>query len=268
MTINYNNLTETDTTGNYDELDGIRRFLEIAENTPHENRNGTLRIFQPCQKCSNKSTQSSICSAGIDSKTLCDFTDRTYDSLIKAQHNIMPVNNNVLFSKLSEVWCRIITKMGNTKSPEQHFCGALIQSFPSIMLQKAGKSTKCNFEALEKRLGWWEAGDLVSLITDFENIQTSLSHKPTRPKTATRNTTENSNVVQAVNAVENGNMRLAANILDPNKLGLLPWSESVEQKLKDSFTEDDDPVIFSNIPSNQIPTSDIIRVTDEDIKKP
>ena len=139
----------------YDELRGIREFLDQAESSGDGSKNTVVR----CPECEKKNGDSSLCESEststnsssdltvINSAKLCEFADRAFKMISEYRLSAMVVGKNEVFTAFVNIWAKIVKSIANPRCYDQHFCGKLVQVFPAIMLQRS--NNKKHTEALK-----------------------------------------------------------------------------------------------------------------------
>ena len=96
----------------YDELQGIREFLDQAESSVNGSKNAVVR----CHECEKKNGFSSLCESAskstnsssdltvINSAKLCEFADRAFKMISGYRLSAMVVGKNEVFTAFVNTW--------------------------------------------------------------------------------------------------------------------------------------------------------------------
>ena len=118
----------------YDELAMIRDFLDIQDVA------GTPIEQNTCSKCIKYNGSSSTLCHGItwsiSLRDVCKFTRKAFIQIRIYRPNIMLIGKHQLLTRFAAIWAQIINNLGNTRVPEQHFSGKLVQDFHQSCCKK------------------------------------------------------------------------------------------------------------------------------------
>ena len=160
----------------------------------------------------------------VDPFYLFSFTETTMKALGSFKPNIMDIHSSPEFDKFISIWIKIISAMTIKRSFLNHLAGALIQIYPSLMLQQVSKDKSANIEALSKQLTLWQEGKLEDILNEAYDIQRKLNRSKTKPSASSK---KNQEKLRFIKAVRNGDIRGAARSIDPDNFGLQDWNEDV-----------------------------------------
>ena len=172
----------------------------------------------------------------VQLEDLCHFSQSGMKVISSFRPNIMSIGKGEVFDEFVNIWSFLIESVTLKRSKIHHISGTLMQVFPALMLQKVSKNSSENHEALNNRLKHWINGNFTSLISESLQIQSKLSKSRSKNARRPKSIKE---IAQFVTAIEDGDIRKSANIIDPENLGLHQWSEKVTNDLVSKFPKCD-----------------------------
>lgn len=173
----------------------------------------------------------------VNIKDVCQLADEAMVLICDFHPNLMHLGNNHTSHRFALIFSKQITNLVNKRAPLQHLAAALVQIFPALILQLVAHNNAVNREAAGRRLDMWAKGDFWEIIKEAEYIQEAIKRKAKYPKTATtsKNKPYTFDHKKVAEAVENHEIKRAAQILDPDNLGIHQWSAAVKEELKAKF---------------------------------
>lgn len=197
-----------------------------------------------CTGCSKFSRSSKILMLtevqhwNVQTEKVCQAKDEAIVLIRAFRPNLIRLGNNKISHRFTQYWTKLIRNLGNNKSPLQHIAGIMVQSFPALFLQSISDNNSDNKEAVERRLDKWKGGHFHKIMDEAEQIQITLKQgaksKPKR-RNNTKTLTAKFFEEQVIEALNDANIKKASQTFNPDNHGLLAWSKTVKDDLRQRF---------------------------------